>query len=102
MAYYENSDSAGTAGSAAEYTHIAMVSPNLFHVFRVQPAAGREFSAEESKAGGGGAVILSSTYAANHFGGAAGALGHSVRLVSKTLEVVGVMPSGFPFPEENG
>src|SRR5258708_24437888 len=52
MAYYENYDSAVTAGSAAEYTHIAMVSPNLFHVFRVQPAAGRELSAEESNAGG--------------------------------------------------
>jgi len=100
MAYYENYDSAVTAGSAAEYTHIAMVSPNLFHVFRVQPAAGREFSAEESIAGGGGAVILSSTYAANHFGGAAGALGHSVRLLSKTLDVVGVMPAGFHFPEK--
>jgi predicted permease len=100
MAYYENYDSAVTAGSAAEYTYTAMVSPNLFHVFRVQPAAGREFSAEESKAGGGGAVILSSTYAANHFGSAAGALGHSVRLLSKTLDIVGVMPAGFHFPEK--
>ena len=100
MAYYENYDSAVTAGSAAEYTHIAMVSPNLFHVFRLQPAFGREFSAEESKAGGGAAVILSNAYAVNHFGSAAGALGHSVRLLSKTLDVVGVMPPGFHFPEK--
>src|SRR6266478_725872 len=100
MAYYENYDSAVTAGSAAEYTHIAMVSPNMFHVFRLQPAFGREFSAEESRAGAAGAVILSSTYAVNHFGSAAGALGHSVRLLSKTLDIVGVMPAGFHFPEK--
>ena len=100
MAYYENYDGAVTAGSAAEYTHIAMVSPNLFQVFRVQPITGRGFSAEESKAGGGGAVILSSTYAVNHFGSAAGALGHSMRLLSKTLDIVGVMPAGFHFPEK--
>ena len=100
MAYYENYDTAVGAGNAAEYVHVAMASPSLFHVFRVQPAAGREFSAEESKPGGAGAVILSSAYAVNHFGCAAGALGHSVHLLSKTLAIVGVMPPGFNFPEK--
>jgi putative ABC transport system permease protein len=100
MAYYENWDTAVTAGSGAEYVHFAMASPELFRVFRVQPVAGREFSAEEAKPGSSGAVILSSTYAVNHFGSTANALGHSVRMLSKTLDVVGVMPPGFRFPEK--
>jgi predicted permease len=100
MAYFEDDDTAVTAGSAAEYAHIAMVSREFFRVFRLEPVAGREFSTEESKPGGAAAVILSSTYAVNHFGSASNALGHSVRMLSKTLAVVGVMPPGFHFPEK--
>jgi putative ABC transport system permease protein len=100
FAYYENYDSAVTARSSTEYVQIAMPSPDIFNVVGVQPIAGREFSTEESKAGSGGAAILSSNYAMNHFGSATAALGQSVRVLGKDLEVVGVMPSGFHFPDK--
>ena len=57
MAYYAADDVAVNAGSAAEYAHVAAVTPEFFRVFLVNPVAGRVFSAEENagpcrKAGG--------------------------------------------------
>src|SRR5947207_5711885 len=37
MAYYEDDDTAVTASAVAEYAHVAMVSPEFFQVFRIQP-----------------------------------------------------------------
>src|SRR5437868_8787107 len=74
MAYYENDDAAVTASAVAEYAHVAMVSPEFFHVFRVQPVAGREFSPEETKPGSAGAVVIGNASAVNHFGSAVNAV----------------------------
>src|SRR5262249_20128634 len=88
-----------SAGSAAEYVRATRVTQEFFRVFRVQPIVGRGFVEEESKPGGTGAVIVSNIYSANHFGGA-NALGHTVRMSDKTLNIVGVMPPGFGFPDK--
>jgi predicted permease len=100
MAYYQDDDVAVTAGPAAEYAHVADVTPEFFHVFRVEPAVGREFTTDETKPGSSGAVIISSAYSASHFGGNSKALGHSVHLGGRTLDIVGVMPPGFRFPDK--
>jgi len=100
MAYYENDDTAATVGSVAEYAHVAMVSREFFRVFRVQPAVGREFSADETKPGSDGAVMISSAFAVNHYGNADKALGQKIRMLSRTLDVVGVLPPGFNFPSK--
>src|SRR5438309_10438391 len=98
MAYYEDDDAAVTASAVAEYAHVAMVSPEFFHVFRVQPVAGREFSPEETKPGSAGAVVIGNASAVNHFGSAVNAVGHKIRFGGRTLEIVGVLPPGFHFP----
>ena len=104
MAYYGAWDTAVTAGTAtgatAEYAHAAQIGPDFFRVFGVTPFVGREFSAEEAKRGGSGAAILSYAYAAQHFGDEANALGKRVQMAGKTLDIVGVMPPGFRFPEK--
>ena len=103
MAYYGAWDTAVTAGTAtgatAEYAHAAQIGPGFFRVFGVTPFLGREFSAEEAKHGGPGAAIISYAYAARHFGDEANALGKRVQMAGKTLDIVGVMPAGFRFPE---
>ncbi len=99
MAYYEDDDTSVTAGPVGEYTHAALVTPEFFRVFRIEPIAGREFSADENKPGSSGAVIVSAAFAAAHFGGGAGALEHTLRIAGKTLNIVGVMPVGFGFPD---
>src|SRR6267378_4586170 len=80
MAYYQDDDVAVTAGPAAEYAHVADVTPEFFHVFQVEPAVGREFTTDETKQGSSGAVVISSAYGVSHFGGNSNALGHAVRL----------------------
>jgi putative ABC transport system permease protein len=99
MAYYKGWERSVRAGSAAEYVYATHVTPEFFRVFRVHPVVGREFINEETKPGGTGAVIVSSVYSENHFGGSASALGHPVQMAGKTLNIVGVMPPGFRFPE---
>ncbi|PYU63466.1 MAG: hypothetical protein DMG55_00415 [Acidobacteria bacterium] len=98
MAYYDDDDVAVTAGPVAEYAHVAVVTPEFFHVFKIEPVVGREFTVEETKQESSGAVIISSSYSASHFGGNSNALGHAVRLSGRTLDIVGVMPPGFHYP----
>jgi putative ABC transport system permease protein len=100
MANYKGYPVPVSAGSTAEYIYTARVGPEFFRVFRIEPMVGRGFSSEEAQRGGTGAVILSNAYAENHFGGSAAALGHTLRLFDKTLDVVGVLPPGFQFPNK--
>jgi putative ABC transport system permease protein len=103
MAYYADWDTsviAGTStGATAEYARAAMVTSEFFSVFGVSPALGREFSAEELKRGGSGAAIVSYAYCARHFGKETNALGKRIQMAGKTLDVIGVMPPGFGFPD---
>jgi predicted permease len=103
MAYYAGWDTSVTAGTStgatAEYARAAMITSEFFRVFGVSPAVGREFSTEEAKRGGSGAAIISYPYAARHFGKDANALGNPIRMAGKTLDIVGVMPPGFGFPD---
>jgi predicted permease len=100
MAYYRGRETSVTAGSAAEYAHIANVTPEFFRVFEVKPAVGRLFTAEEEKPGGTGAVVISQSYCESHFGANTNALGQTVRAFDRTLEIVGVLPPGFHFPDK--
>jgi putative ABC transport system permease protein len=100
MAYYQNRDTAITAGNAAEYAEVAMVSGEFFRVFRVQPAVGREFSDDETKPGSGGAAMVSSDFAVSHYGDPNKALGQKIRMFDLTLYVVGVLPPSFHFPNK--
>jgi putative ABC transport system permease protein len=104
MASYNHEDTALTAGTGsgatAEYAHAATVTAEFFNVFRMSPAAGREFSADELKSGSAGAAIVSYTFAARHFGEAPNALGKSLRIGGKSLAIVGVIPLGFRFPDK--
>ena len=67
MAYYDDDSGSVSAGSAAEYTHIAEVTPEFFDVFSVQAVVGRGFSPEEWKSGSG--VVIGYAYWQSHFGG---------------------------------
>jgi predicted permease len=101
MAYYgytSEDETSVSTGSSAEYANVAMVSPDFFQVFHVEPRVGREFSLEEQTKGGAAAVIVSNAYTIAHFGDTARALGQTLRMFGKTLNVVGVMPAGFRFP----
>lgn len=100
IAYYSNTETSLTAGSAAEYGRIASVTPEFFRVFAVDPVIGRPFSADEMRPASAGAAVISYGYWQSHFQGNAGALGRTVRMSDKSLTIVGVMPPGFQFPDQ--
>ena len=77
------------------------VTDNFFATLGVRPAAGRAFAPQEGVPGGPRAVMLSFALAQRQFGGAAAAVGQAVQLNGASYQVVGVMPSGFGFPERS-
>ena len=100
MAYYDDDSTAVMAGGAAQYAHVAEVTPEFFQVFEVDPVVGRPFSAEELKPGGGGAVLIGNAYWHSHFGGNPEAVGQSLRMLGSSFRIAGVLPPGFQFPHE--
>jgi predicted permease len=52
------------------------------------------------KPGGSGSVMIGYAYWQSHFGGDPGALGRTVRVYGRPLQIVGVMPPGFRFPDK--
>ncbi len=71
------------------------VNTQFFHVFGVQPAAGRWFRKDDvSKA-----AVTSLGLATQRFGSARAALGRTVVVDTTVYQIVGVMPAGFHFPQ---
>jgi len=99
MAYYGTRLRSVTIGPSAEYGRVTIVSPDFLRVFEIRPLAGRLFAADEEKDGGSGAALVSLTFAQNHFGDAARALGQTIGVFGGPVAIVGVLPAGFDFPE---
>jgi putative ABC transport system permease protein len=100
MAYYSARRASVMTGSAAEYALVTSVSPEFFRVFGVQPSAGRLFNTEEAREGGTGAAVLSERYARQQFGDPRLAVGRTVRLFSRSVSVIGVVPARLEFPAD--
>jgi putative ABC transport system permease protein len=101
MAYYRSSDQPTTADSAAEYVHVARVSPEFFETLAVAPAVGRLFSAEEQESGDSGTALISYSYWQSHLGGRTAVLGQRLRISDQALTIVGVLPPRFHFPDKS-
>jgi putative ABC transport system permease protein len=94
---------AATEGFGASLTGISepvrirmlRVSSTYFSVLGVQPALGRNFSAEEDSPSGPNVAILSYGLWKSAFGGNPQLIGKSVSLDRGPFTVIGIMPSGF-------
>lgn len=75
--------------------------PSLFDVLRVRPMLGRVFNEAEAEIGNERVVVLSHALWQSAFGGSRGILGESIELNGRPYEVIGVMPPGFVFPNQN-
>ena len=100
MSQYNFGESAISTGPNAEYAMVASVSPEFFRVFAIDPIIGRHFSTEESKPSGTAAVLISDSYWHSHYSGNPNVLGKTVRVYGRTLNIVGVLPAGFRFPDK--
>jgi predicted permease len=74
------------------------MSANAFDVLGVTAAAGRLLTERDDRPDAPKAVVLSYRLWQRKYGGAADAIGRTVRINSEPFVIVGVLPAQFPFP----
>jgi putative ABC transport system permease protein len=79
----------------------ARVSPGMFAMLGAQPVRGRAFDPSEGRSGTDDRVVLSEDVWRASFGADPGLVGQRITIDGESLILVGLMPSGFRFPEWN-
>jgi putative ABC transport system permease protein len=77
----------------------AAISWDLFPLLGTSPILGRHFTAEDDKPNAAGVVLLSHHLWATRYQADGNILGRSILVNAKPFTVIGVMPQGFAFPE---
>src|SRR5437868_8803531 len=95
--YYYGDFSLSSGGTEPERVQGAFITPNLFDVMRVSPALGRGFTPDEDQYGQHRVVLLSYGLWQRRFGGDTGVIGREIKVGGEGFTVVGVMPKGMPF-----
>ena len=76
------------------------VTASFFEVLRTPPRLGRSFTPEEDRRGAAPVIVLSDGLWRSRFGAEPGVVGRIVDLDGEGVEVVGVMPPGFSFSQQ--
>jgi putative ABC transport system permease protein len=84
-------------GRPQRYTG-AYTTENFLRVLGVNPLLGRDFTAADNKTGAGKVAIIGYGVWQRDFGGAQDIVGKGVRINGKAATIIGVMPQGFAFP----
>jgi len=79
-------------GSHVEYVHNARISAHYLDVLEIQPAMGRNFSAEEDRPHGSQVAILSDSLWRSLFAADRGIVGRAILLKGTPYTVIGVLP----------
>src|SRR5205085_8557229 len=74
------------------------VTEDMFEVIGVAPVMGRDFTAEDNKAGAEKVTILGDEIWRRDFGADSNVVGQSVRINGKAATIIGVMPPNLKFP----
>jgi predicted permease len=83
-------------GVDPERARVEIVSASYFDVFRVAPAIGRAFTADEDRGWGAHPVaVVSEAYRRRRLGRDANVIGRSLTLNATTFSIIGVMPPSF-------
>ncbi len=85
-----------------ELLGVVNVTGNFFSVLGVKAEVGRGFTWDETWTGNDDVVVLSHAFWVSHFGAKPDVVGSRLTLGSTTVEIVGVMPEGFEFPNPDG
>jgi len=86
--------------AAPEEIDTAFVSQDFFTLIQTQPLLGHGFSPQQFHQGAEETILLSHGLWQRHFGSDHEIVGKSVVLHGEARTVVGVMPSGFSFPDQ--
>ncbi|HJQ25184.1 MAG TPA: ABC transporter permease [Blastocatellia bacterium] len=95
--FYYGDFSLSSGGAEPERVQGAYVTPNLFDVIKVSPMLGRGFMPDEDQFGRHRVVLLSYGLWQRRFAGDQGIVGREIKVGGEGYTVVGVMPRGMPF-----
>ena len=76
----------------------AYITDDLFKIIGVSPVLGRDFTADDNKAGAPKTAILGDKIWRRDFNADPNIVGQSVTINGKAATIIGVMPPGFEFP----
>ncbi|HYY96346.1 MAG TPA: ABC transporter permease, partial [Pyrinomonadaceae bacterium] len=100
VAFFSHADFNYAGGDAPEEVTGAVTSADFFNVFGARAERGRTFLPEEEKPGAARVVVVSHGFWQRRLGADPRAVGREITLDSQPYTVVGVMPAGFDFPQE--
>jgi len=99
MAAYSNRSFNVTGSGEPVRVEGERVSAGFFSALQVNAVLGRVFTPEEDRPGASHVVVISEGLWRSHFASNPGVLGQKLILDDEAYEIVGVMPSGFHFPD---
>jgi putative ABC transport system permease protein len=99
LAVVDTGEATLTEDGDPERIRVTSASVSLGPVLGVAPARGRWFSASEGAPGAARVVVLSHQLWARRYGSDPDIVGRTIRLDDAAVQVIGVMPPGFAFPE---
>jgi putative ABC transport system permease protein len=76
----------------------AFITPNAFRMLGAQPMLGRGFTDDDDRVGADNVILLSHDTWRTRFGGDASVIGRVIRANGRPTTIIGVMPDGFAFP----
>jgi predicted permease len=83
-----------------EHVHGMDVTDGALPILGVAPVLGRLFNRKDDTAGAPQTIVLSYGYWQRRFGGASSVIGRSMTVDGKPREIIGVLPRGFHFLDE--
>ncbi|HWA87227.1 MAG TPA: ABC transporter permease [Opitutus sp.] len=85
-------------GVPPERFTVAHVTSGFFNLIHTPPMLGRGFSPDDGKAGTAAVVLLGSGVWKNRYASDPGVIGRAVHVDGTAATIIGVMPAGFKFP----
>ena len=100
VAAYRDEQVSFTGPQNPQRVEASSVTASFFEVLRTPPRLGRSFTPEEDRPGAAPVIVLSDGLWRSRFGAEPGVVGRVVDLDGESVEVVGVMPPGFSFSQQ--
>ena len=100
VAAYRDEQVSFTGPENPQRVEASSVTASFFDVLRTPPRLGRSFTAEEDRPGAAPVIVLSDGLWRSRFGAELGVVGRVVEIDGESVEVVGVMPPGFSFSQQ--
>ncbi len=86
-------------GNPPQAYHLGRTSSGIFDMLHVQPALGRGFLPGDDKPGAAPVLLLGYGIWRDRYGSSPSVIGRVVRVDEKPATIIGVLPSGFKFPQ---